>query len=286
MADVFISYSQRSAEPTRILAEQLKAEGLQVWWDSSLTSGQRFDDVIRAEIEGADAVVVIWTPESVKSKYVRLEAGVAYAWEKLITVRTADLPFSDIPAPFRTLHTDLVTDLDKLMIALGQMGVRPKAGARNKKMSKEEILAALAQADPSLPGALEHFLKKCQDHGFRVTAKRSLMIKAMIPNFGEINLGTFLPEGKLHTNYISDSAARISDPDIAADYLDSVARLIDGATVRRDGQPWTWRVEVFGELPAISRIIVRGDDWIELMKTARRRFVEQAQMIALQPSDR
>ena len=284
MADVFISYSQRSVEPTKALAEHLKTRGLEVWWDASLTSGQRFDDVIRKELETADAAIVIWTPESIKSQYVKIEAGIAYAWEKLITVRTADLPFGDIPGPFRSLHTDVVTDVDRIMIALEAMGVRPKGATKYKKMTKQEVLTALGQLDPSLPLSLETLLRKCQQEGFRVVTNRSIIIKSTISNFGEVNFGTLFPDGKLQTNYISESSERIGDKTIAANYLDGLAALIDGATVRRDGKPWTWRVEVYGELPAVSNILVRGDDWIALMKVARWRFNELANARTLEQS--
>jgi hypothetical protein len=275
MADVFISYSQRSLGPTEVLAKQLRAKGIDVWWDSRLISGQRFDDVIRNELEAADAIIVIWTPHSIKSQYVKLEAGIAYAWEKLITLRSEDLPFHDIPVPFRRLHTDTVTDIDRIMIALGGMGIRPK-GATKHRMTKEEVLAALGLLDSSLPVALDIFLQKCQREGFRVVSNRSIIIKSIIPNFGEINFGTIFPDGKFQTNYISDSSERIGDTTIASDYLNGVACLIDGATVRRDGKSWTWRVEVFGELPAISSILARDDDWVRLMKTARERFIKLA----------
>ena len=284
MADVFISYSQRSLEPTKILADQLKARGIEVWWDARLTSGQRFDDVIRNELEAADTAIVIWTPESIKSLYVKLEAGIAYAWEKLITVRTADLPFDEIPAPFRRLHTDVVTDIDRIMIALGEMGVRPKGATKLKKMTKDEVLAALGRLDPRLPSDLDAFLRRCQKEGFRVVTNRSIIIKSLIPNFGEVNFSTLFPDGKFQTNYISESSERIGDQTIASDYLDGIAALIDGATVRRDGKPWTWRVEVFGELPAISSLLAHGDDWIGLMRVAHGRFVELANVRAPEQS--
>jgi hypothetical protein len=211
MADVFISYSQRSVEPTKALAQQLGARGIEVWWDTRLTSGQRFNDAIREELEAAEAVIVIWTPEAVTSQYVKLEAGIAYAWEKLITVRTGDLPFQSIPTPFRALHTDLVTDIDRVMIALEQHGVRPSGASKTGKLSKDDILAAIWRTDPVLPGILERFLRKCQEADFRVTTKKSIMVKAYIPLFGEINLATIFPDGRFQTNYISEYSERIGD---------------------------------------------------------------------------
>jgi hypothetical protein len=275
MADVFISYSQKRAEPAETLARQLKEKGIEVWWDTRLTSGQAFDDAIRKELDNADAAIVIWTPESVNSQYVKMEAGIAYAWEKLITVRTGDLLVEHIPEPFRGLHADVVTDVDRVMIALGEKGVLPR-GSTKKRLSRADVLAALGQLDPSLPAKVDAFLRKCQDAGFRIACNRSIMIKAAITNFEGINFGTLFPYGKFQTNYISDSSERIGDKTIAGDYLDNLAALLDGGAVYRDGPPWTWRVEVFGEMPAIAKILAREDEWIALMRTARQRFTEAA----------
>ncbi len=250
----------------------MKPKALKYWWDTSLKSGQAFDDVIREQLDAVDAAIVIWTPESVASQYVKMEAGIAYAWEKLITVRTADLPIEHIPEPFRRLHADVVTDLDRVMIALGEKGVLPR-GARRRKLSKAEVFAALGQVAPSLPGAVDAFLKKCQAASFRIATNRSIMVKAAIPNFGDVNFGTLFTDGTFHTNYISDSSERVGDKTIAADYLDNLAALLDGGTVCRNGKPWTWRVEVFGELPPIAKALARADEWIALMRTARHRFI-------------
>lgn len=274
MADVFISYSQQSASSAETLAEALSARGLEVWWDTRLASGDRFDDVIRSELDLARAAIVIWSPASVASKYVKMEAGIAFGWNKLITVRTADLAPGDIPVSFRDMHADLVTDLERIIAALAKKGVEPRSVSQRKRMTVDEILDALSRIDLALPGKLLEWLKQCQAAGFRVVASRSLIVKSDVPRLGDVNFGTIFPDGTLQTNYISESAARIGDASIAADYLDGVAKLIEGATVRREGAPWTWRVEVFGALPAASKLLERGDEWLALMREARCRFIE------------
>lgn len=89
--------------------------------------------------------------------------------------------------------------------------MRPKAAAKSKKMTKEEVLAALGRLDSSLPPAVDAYLRRCQKEGFRVVSNRSIIIKSMIPAFGEVNFGTLFPDGKFQTNYISDSSERIGD---------------------------------------------------------------------------
>jgi hypothetical protein len=265
MADVFISYSKKRSEPTKTLAGQLEAMGIDVWWDTGLKSGEAFDDAIRNELEAANAVIVIWTPESIESKYVKMEAGIAYAWEKLITVRTDDLRPESIPEPFRGLHADIVTDIDRILPALAKKHVSPK-------LSQEVILAALGQVDPSLPTAVGTFLQDCEKAGFSIVYNKSIMIKALIPHFGWITLAALFPDGKFQTNYIFNSAKNIGDTSIATKYLDRLVDLMGAAPVNHGNESWSW-MNVFGERPSIAKIIPSGGDkWIALMRTARQDF--------------
>jgi TIR domain len=275
MADVFISYSQKSAEPAKALADTLKAKGIDIWWDVRLVAGERFDDVIRDQLLGADAVIVIWTADSVQSTYVRMEAGIAWAFDKLIPVRVAELQPASIPGPFRDLHTDDVADIDRVLHALAAKDISPQGPSSRKNLSKEEIIQALGRLDSSLPGKVETWLRRCQEEGFRIVIKRSMMVKASIPHFAEVNFGTLYQDGTFQTNYISESSERLGDTTIAAGYLDGVANLVGGA-VRREGKSWAWRVEVFGALPKIADALAKGDEWIGLMKEARQRFIKVA----------
>lgn len=277
MADVFISYSQQTPESARALAEALKAKGYEVWWDTRLIGGDKFDEVIREQLDDAEAVIVVWTAEAVRSKYVRMEAGTALAWGKaLIPVRVPDLPKSEIPPPFRDYQTVDAADFEGICRALEQRGVRPRQAGRRKSLSREEFLSELGRVDASLPPSVDAWLLRCNQEGFRIVARRSLIIKATIPNFAEVNFGTLFPDGTVQTNYISESSERLGDPSIAAEYLDGVARLIEGASVRRDGTSWNWRVEVFGQLPKISLLLASGEEWLALMKAARHRFIKVA----------
>jgi adenylate cyclase len=51
------------------------------------------------QLAAARAVITIWTPNSIKSDWVRAEAGAAKAAGKLIPVKTHDLAYADIPLP-------------------------------------------------------------------------------------------------------------------------------------------------------------------------------------------
>jgi hypothetical protein len=48
---IFISYSKATPEPTQRLAKLLNNNGYEVWWDTNLTAGEVFRDVIDRELD-------------------------------------------------------------------------------------------------------------------------------------------------------------------------------------------------------------------------------------------
>jgi adenylate cyclase len=77
ISDIFISYSREDQAIARRYAEALEAQGFSVWWDTALRSGEAFDEAIEAALRAAKAVVVLWSPRSVVSRWVRAEATLA-----------------------------------------------------------------------------------------------------------------------------------------------------------------------------------------------------------------
>ena len=86
MDDIFLSYTREDGEAARRFAEGLSAEGLSVWWDQTLKSGEAYDEVTEAALRGAKAVVVLWSPRSVVSRWVRAEATIADRCKTLVPV--------------------------------------------------------------------------------------------------------------------------------------------------------------------------------------------------------
>lgn len=84
--DIFISYSRDDRAKARLVATCLEREGFTVWWDASIHSGESFDMVIERQLAEAKAVVVLWSPSSVKSRWVRAEASSADRLGKLVPV--------------------------------------------------------------------------------------------------------------------------------------------------------------------------------------------------------
>src|ERR1043166_2765884 len=84
MVDVFISYSRTDQATVARLAEAAEREGYAGWWGGELPVPQSYGDVITEKIAGAKAAIVVWSPEAVKSEWVRAEADVARNQKKLI----------------------------------------------------------------------------------------------------------------------------------------------------------------------------------------------------------
>ena len=106
MADVFVSYARVDKARVAPVVAAIESKGWTVWWDPDITPGQEFDDQIDAEITAALAVLVVWTPNSVTSRWVRGEAREAAERGVLVPVRFDQ---ARLPMDVRAIHT---TDLD------------------------------------------------------------------------------------------------------------------------------------------------------------------------------
>jgi adenylate cyclase len=107
MADVFISYARADKARVAPLVAAIEAQGWSVWWDPAIAPGQEFDRQITKELESAAAVLVVWTPASVESRWVRGEAREGADRGILVPVR---FDRASLPIDVRAIHT---TDLDE-----------------------------------------------------------------------------------------------------------------------------------------------------------------------------
>ena len=128
MADVFLTYAHDDRQIAEALAEDLIARGYQVWWDVDLAAGDDFREVILAELKTATATIVIWSPASVKSHFVRDEANLALRRTRLIATRTAGLAADDIPLGFQGVQSYLVSERTRIVQALVKLGITPGGG--------------------------------------------------------------------------------------------------------------------------------------------------------------
>lgn len=125
MTDIFISYSKTRRDVALNLANKLEELGYVVWWDTSLVPQGSYRDEIDLQLDTAKAVIVIWSPESIKSSWVRSEADHADGQAKLVNTFTIDLtnPGKQIPKPFNQTHAVLTDELSAITRALDLLQV-------------------------------------------------------------------------------------------------------------------------------------------------------------------
>ena len=123
MKPIFISYSSKHRELTRALAAAIEAQygAGSVWWDTELESRASYSTQIKAALEGARVVVVVWTAGAMVSDYVYAEAVRALEAGKLVNVRPVDMQFRDIPEPFNIHHIDDAAEHGQILATIAKV---------------------------------------------------------------------------------------------------------------------------------------------------------------------
>jgi len=114
---IFISYSSKHRDLTRALVAKIEEQcgAGSVWWDHELESWGDYEIQIRNALNGAEAVLVIWTEAAGESDWVKSEAGRANRAGKLINVRPADTAWHDVPSPFDQHHFKDLDDIEGIL---------------------------------------------------------------------------------------------------------------------------------------------------------------------------
>ncbi len=148
-----------------MLASDLEAEGWSVWWDRHLKAGDIYRDEIMRELAVARATIVVWTPASIKSEFVRAEAGYSKAQAKLIPVKDPSLAYGDIPLPFGEMHTENLSSRVLIRGAIVALLAKPKVEASgwwiSTRILRSEFLtwAALVCSAVTIFSALQSVLQ-------------------------------------------------------------------------------------------------------------------------------
>ncbi len=128
---VFLSYARADQAQATKLAKALQDAGLNVWWDALIEGGAAFAKSIEAALESCDAVVVVWSANSVNSDWVLDEAAKGRDLRKLVPV---SLDGTQPPLGFRQYQS---IDLS---------GWRGNAGAADIAGVVRAVAAAAGQA--------------------------------------------------------------------------------------------------------------------------------------------
>jgi adenylate cyclase len=148
MADIFVSYSRSDKARVAPLVAAIKAKGWSVWWDPSITAGQQFDDQIEAELLAASAVLVVWTPASVASRWVRGEARDAAERDILVPVRFEN---ARLPIDARAIQTTDLDDWeeDPTSVPFQELLRALRAVIERQRASKSTLPAAASAPSPT-----------------------------------------------------------------------------------------------------------------------------------------
>ncbi len=109
MSEIFISYSRVDKHLASKLANKLVMKGWTVFWDNQIPIGKTWDDILEEKLANASCVIVLWSPESVKSDWVRAEANEAANRNILIPVLISK---TRIPLRFQLIQTADLTSWD------------------------------------------------------------------------------------------------------------------------------------------------------------------------------
>jgi TolB-like protein len=117
VADVFLSYASPDRASAQRIADALERAGLAVWWDRHIKGGSEFSRDIEEQLGAARHVLVLWSKNSVGSRWVRDEASEAADTKRMIA---GSIDGTSAPLGFRQFQT---LDL-KAFAARG--GARPR----------------------------------------------------------------------------------------------------------------------------------------------------------------
>ena len=161
MAEIFISYAPEDREQAERLAEEIRATGLTVWRSRDQASGDR--QVLQEQIDEARAVIVLWTPASVRNRLVADEASEAEQQRKFVPIRIGDCR---PPLGFRGYqHQDMsrwrgdgrAFEFKRLMVTLvaharGQEAAEALPALESAEPIRLSAQAELPKAEPSFVG--------------------------------------------------------------------------------------------------------------------------------------
>ncbi len=102
MAKLFISYAREDQERVEKLVNALEAAGHDVWWDKHIRAGAVYHRDIEQALTNAEAAIVVWSPASVQSNWVKDEAVFARDAQKLVPICVDDCA---APLGFRQYQT-------------------------------------------------------------------------------------------------------------------------------------------------------------------------------------
>ncbi len=99
--DIFLSYASEDRERITLLVKAMESLGWSIWWDQRIPTGREFDEFIDEQLGASKSVVVVWSQQSIKKRWVKAEAAEGLGRNVLFPVMIDDVR---IPLEFRRLQ--------------------------------------------------------------------------------------------------------------------------------------------------------------------------------------
>ena len=144
----FVAYSRENSDFTLGLADSLRRTGLELWIDRDIGGGERWDDSIEAAISRCRGLVVILTPQAIRSNNVKDEVNFALDKGK----RIIPVPASKCEIPLRLRRVQYVDFTEGYDFALASLLARLRASdsgdERDPQSAEPTGDMATVQLDP------------------------------------------------------------------------------------------------------------------------------------------
>lgn len=161
MANVFISYARPDEPQAKRVAGALREHGYSVWRDDELPAHRAYAEVIEERLRSAEAVVVLWSADAVKSQWVRSEANVARSSATLVQAvldgSMPPLPFDQIQcADLREWNGEAeASGWRKLIASLAELTGGAEQGAAKPARCKKHPVAVCVLPFQNMSGDAE-----------------------------------------------------------------------------------------------------------------------------------
>lgn len=145
---LFLSYASQDKDFAARLSSALRRAGASVWMDQfELQVGDSISEQVTKAISASDFLVVLLSPSSVNSQWVRKELSTALALEihaRDITVIPVVIEDCDVPAELATKHViDLRRNVeDGIQLLVKQLGIAPSIDLSKIAPRRFEALVA------------------------------------------------------------------------------------------------------------------------------------------------
>ena len=268
MSDIFISYASQDRPRAHGLAQALAQQGWSVWWDRTIPSGKRFDQVIPEALAAARCIVVLWSRQSVTSDWVLEEAEEGRKRQILVPIFIEDvLP----PMGFRRIQAaDLLAwdakptapAFQKLVADIATiLGPPPTDEQQEERQRAMQAQLGEKEQQASKAPALHEVDYLVQAEEDLESQGASPEVVALLKN--SIAVGLFLRDvvtrgehGKAYKTLVAKEEYRATP---SAEYLDEQGRKCRNVrTSKRVGSRWT-------ETPDATFVWDKGE-WLPLNK--------------------